>query len=211
MARATKEEALATRHRILDAAEAVFEKQGVSRTSLADIAEEARVTRGAVYWHFKNKADVFNAMCERVRLPMEEMADIDASMDPGDPLGSMRAATTFALRQTTGNPHSKAVFGILFNKCEFVDPEDPVYARQQEAVRAGRKRLEILIARAVRAGQLPDDIDIPLAAGVYQSFVTGLMKQWLFAPDSLDLEPEIERVVDVGIGMLQHAPALRRQ
>src|ERR1700688_3142706 len=74
MVRRTKEEALETRNRILDTAEQVFVEKGVSNTSLAQLAEAAGVTRGAIYWHFKNKADLFDAMMSRVVLPMEEMA-----------------------------------------------------------------------------------------------------------------------------------------
>ena len=48
MARRTKEDALATRTALLDAAERVFLQRGVSRTSLADIAQAAGVTRGAL-------------------------------------------------------------------------------------------------------------------------------------------------------------------
>ena len=70
MARRTKEEALETRGRILDAAEAVFHEKGVAHASLAEIAETAGVTRGAIYWHFKDKADLFHAMMLRVTLPM---------------------------------------------------------------------------------------------------------------------------------------------
>jgi TetR/AcrR family acrAB operon transcriptional repressor len=62
LVRRTKEEALATRHRLLDAAELLFQAQGVSRTTLNDIARQAGATRGAIYWHFKDKADLFNAM-----------------------------------------------------------------------------------------------------------------------------------------------------
>ena len=71
MVRRTKEEALETRDRILDTAEQVFSERGVARTSLADIADAAGVTRGAIYWHFKNKGDLFSAMLDRVALPME--------------------------------------------------------------------------------------------------------------------------------------------
>jgi TetR/AcrR family acrAB operon transcriptional repressor len=74
MVRRTKEEAQETRNRILDTAEQVFVKKGVSNTSLAQLAEAAGVTRGAIYWHFRNKADLFDAMMSRVVLPMEEMA-----------------------------------------------------------------------------------------------------------------------------------------
>ena len=49
MVRKTKEEAQETRSAILDAAELVFKENGVSRTSLAEIATAAGVTRGAVY------------------------------------------------------------------------------------------------------------------------------------------------------------------
>ena len=71
MARRTKQEAMATRDSLLDAAEQLFQRQGVSRTTLAQIAAAAGVTRGAVYWHFKDKADLFEAMLARVRLPIE--------------------------------------------------------------------------------------------------------------------------------------------
>ena len=81
MARRTREEALETRNRILDAAERVFNEHGVSRTSLASIASAAGVTRGAVYWHFRDKTDLFDAMMQRVVLPLETM--LNRSADDG--------------------------------------------------------------------------------------------------------------------------------
>ena len=62
MAKKTRLEALETRNQILDTAERVFSQKGVSRTTLADIADAAGFTRGAIYGHFKNKADVFAAL-----------------------------------------------------------------------------------------------------------------------------------------------------
>ena len=58
---------------LLDAALRVFRDRGVAHTSLEEVAAAAGVTRGAVYWHFKDKADLFTALCERVQLPMEAM------------------------------------------------------------------------------------------------------------------------------------------
>lgn len=60
MARKTKEQAQETRLQILEAAVVEFSARGVSATSLTDIANAAGVTRGAIYWHFKNKVDLFN-------------------------------------------------------------------------------------------------------------------------------------------------------
>ncbi len=58
MARKTKQQALETRQHILDVAMRLFSQQGVSATSLAQIAQAAGVTRGAIYWHFKDKSDL---------------------------------------------------------------------------------------------------------------------------------------------------------
>ena len=82
MVRRTKEEAQETRNRILDTAEQVFVKKGVSNTSLAQLAEAAGVTRGAIYWHFRNKADLFDAMMSRVVLPMERPEIIGEVREP---------------------------------------------------------------------------------------------------------------------------------
>ena len=72
MARRTKEDAIATRNGLIDAAELVFREKGVSRASLSDIAQAAGATRGAIYWHFKDKVDLFGAMMDRVTLPLEQ-------------------------------------------------------------------------------------------------------------------------------------------
>ncbi len=62
MARRTKEEALETRMQIIDAARRVFHAEGVNRSTLDKVAKAAGVTRGAVYWHFTNKAELFLAV-----------------------------------------------------------------------------------------------------------------------------------------------------
>lgn len=65
MARKTKEDAFITRQRIINVAIREFSTQGFSSTSLADIASAAGVTRGAIYWHFKNKEELFNEIWQQ--------------------------------------------------------------------------------------------------------------------------------------------------
>ena len=57
--RRTKAEAEETRQAILAAAERVFFKKGVANSSLDEVAAAAGVTRGAIYWHFSSKTDLF--------------------------------------------------------------------------------------------------------------------------------------------------------
>lgn len=58
----TKAEALKTRQELIETAIAQFAQHGVSKTTLNDIADAANVTRGAIYWHFENKTQLFNEM-----------------------------------------------------------------------------------------------------------------------------------------------------
>jgi TetR/AcrR family acrAB operon transcriptional repressor len=208
MARATKEEALETRNRILDAAEDVFHANGVSRTSLADVAEAASVSRGAIYWHFKNKSDLFDAMCERVRLPMEDMAASGKDAREADPLGQLRKTCLFVLNEVRHNPHSRKVLDIVFHKCEFVEAAGPIVERQQDVFRRGRADLEHILRNAVNRRQLPADLDTELASLMFQAQIDGLINSCLITPDSAAFD-DAERLVDAAIELLRCAPSLR--
>lgn len=209
MARSTKEEALETRNRILDAAEDVFHANGVSRTSLAHVAEAAKVSRGAIYWHFRNKGDLFDAMCERVRLPMEDVAAAGKDVREMDPLQQLRKTILFVLHEVRHNPHSRKVLGIVFHKCEFVEAAGPIIERQQDVFLRGRADLETILRNAVARAQLPSDLDTALAAIMLQAQIDGLINISLFTPDSADFDAHAERMVDAAIEMLRCAPSLR--
>jgi len=55
----------ASRDAILDAALRCFGKRGYHQTSVDDIAERARLSKGAIYWHFPGKRDLFIALMDR--------------------------------------------------------------------------------------------------------------------------------------------------
>ncbi len=59
MARRTKAEAEQTRQKILKAALDLFVEKGFERTTFEDVANRIQLTKGAVYWHFKSKPDLF--------------------------------------------------------------------------------------------------------------------------------------------------------
>ena len=209
MVRRTKEAALETRNRILDAAEHVFFEKGVSRSSLADIAQAAGVTRGAIYWHFENKGDVFTAMFDRVVLPLDELKV--ASTDPGepDPLGRMRDLCILCLRNTATDVRRRRVFEILFLKCEFVEEMGPVMARHQTDMREGLASIEQGLRNAMSKGQLPADLDPERASRVLHSFIGGALRDMAILPDVFDVASNAGRHVDAMLDALRYSPALR--
>lgn len=60
--RRTKEDALATRQAILQSALDTFYERGYSKTTFDEIAHRINLTKGAVYWHFRNKPDLVAAI-----------------------------------------------------------------------------------------------------------------------------------------------------
>jgi TetR/AcrR family transcriptional regulator, acrAB operon repressor len=203
LVRRTKDEALETRHRILDVAERVFSERGVTRTSLADIANAAGVTRGAVYWHFTDKADLFCSMVARVTMPMESSACQANHVDAADPLASIRDMMTGILRRTSEDPQARRVFHIVYHKCEHVDEMEPVWLRFNE-MRAGcLKQLEDGLRAAMAQGQLPQTLNARQAALGLRALLDGLVSSWVMNPDNRSPEYDADGLVDLFLHALQ--------
>lgn len=203
MARRTKDEALETRHRILDVAERVFSERGVSRTSLADIAKAAGVTRGAIYWHFADKADLFCNMVARVTMPMESPPCQTDHCSAADPLASIRTAMIAMLRLTSEDPQARRVFHIVFHKCEYVDEMKTVWKRFSEMQAGCLRRIEEGLQAAVALGQLPRNVDTRRAAIGLHALVDGLISNWVMDPDYTPLDLEADHLVDLFLNGLR--------
>lgn len=154
MARRTKEEAEKTREAILDAAEQVFMENGVARTSLHQIATVAGVTRGAVYWHFRDKMALIHAMADRVMLPEEAFLDDMLAKDSSSPIEALQQVSTEAMRHVLGDPHHRRVVSILSSRCEYIDEMSFLSMRQVECMERIVARFQRVFDRAKRLGQL---------------------------------------------------------
>ncbi|WP_295797605.1 TetR family transcriptional regulator [uncultured Microbulbifer sp.] len=208
MARRRKEDALETRERILDAAIEVFHKRGVSRPSLTEIAELAGVTRGAVYGHFQNKADLFIALTDRIQLPDESLCQ--APLHGGcDPLGELRKRSLFLFREVMNDEQYRRVFEIILMRCELVTENGEILKRCTESHAEGDRRLRKLVEAAITAGQLPEDLDPNIAVPILHGSVIGLLNDWLINP-AYDLVEVGTRQVDALLEMLQSSPHLKR-
>ena len=123
--RRTKEEAEKTRIAILASAERLFLDKGVAHTSLDQIARDAGVTRGAVYWHFQNKAHLFHEMLSQVRLPPEQLTERLSGCDGVDSLLSLRDLCIEAIENLARDEQRRRIFTILLHRCEFTDELRP--------------------------------------------------------------------------------------
>ncbi|MFA7893927.1 TetR family transcriptional regulator [Pseudomonas putida] len=210
MVRRTKEEAQETRAQIIQAAERAFYKRGVARTTLADIAEQAGVTRGAIYWHFNNKAELVQALLDSLHETHDHLARASESEDELDPLDCMRKLLLQVFNDLVRDARTRRINEILHHKCEFTDDMCEIRQQRQVAVVDCHTGITLALTNAVRRGQLPVELDVERAAVAMFSYVDGLIRRWLLLPDSVDLLGNAEKWVDAGLDMLRLSPAMRK-
>lgn len=190
--RRTKADAQLTRAALLDAAELLFAERGVSRTSLQDIAKAAGVTRGAVYWHFADKAELFNAMMARATQPMlDALQAIDPATE-ADPLQALTASTRAALHQIAHHAPTRRVFDVAIHKVEYVDDLLGVRQRHLSDRRACLSDIAAAFAEARARGLLPAHSDPAVLATGYHALVSGLIQNWLLEPTDFDMDAVAE-------------------
>ncbi|MES2902485.1 MAG: TetR family transcriptional regulator [Pseudomonadota bacterium] len=183
MARRTKEDALATRDSILDAAAILFVEQGVSRTTLAHIAAAAGVTRGAIYWHFEDKAAMFNAMMERATTPLESaMAMLDQA-DSDDPLGELHDYAVQVFKLTVNDPEARRAFEIATLKMELTDEMTGVRERRAHNQAEWIRRAEGRVRLGIRQGHIKPTVKPRAVALGIWVLIEGLIRNWLIGPE----------------------------
>lgn len=198
MVRRTKADAQATRTALLDAAEALFQARGVSRTSLQDIAGAAGTTRGAIYWHFRDKADLFNAMMERATLPMERgFPDPQQPIvELADPLQALRDGLFHVLQLIATDERLRRVFEVVSLQVEYHSEMAAVRERHLRVRQHYLQLTQQMLAEAVaRAGiRLP----VPLASAALglHMVMDGLKRNWLLDPHAFDLQTVGRHTVD---------------
>lgn len=202
MARKTKAEAAATREALLTAAEEVFFAKGVARTSLEQIARHAGLTRGAVYWHFKNKGDLFMALVDQVRMPfqslMEEVNKADTEISP---LESIRLACHAGLVRLE-QPSYQRILSILLYRCEFFSDINPLEMQDKIGNECFEEMLSVFEV-AQQQQLLREDLSPAIATRMMQSMLGGLFHDWLRNPDAYSIRQRGGELIDASIGMMQ--------
>jgi TetR/AcrR family acrAB operon transcriptional repressor len=178
--RRTKQESERTRQDILTAARKVFARQGVTRTTLEEIAAAAGVTRGAIYWHFTDKTELFFAMREQVAVPMIDQIDLALlPADGADPLAGVERFLRGILESLESDAAARQTFQIMGFKCEYVGELERELDLQRLRCSELVSKLAEAYGRASRSRKLRAGLSPPIAALETCTFLVGLVRLWL--------------------------------
>jgi AcrR family transcriptional regulator len=151
------EHATDTRAALVEAARHLFAAQGYDGTGTEQIVADARVTRGALYHHFRDKADLFRAvMAEAAAAVAMQLVDEQLASEAPSPLSEIRDGVSAFLDVCVGGDFQRIV---LVDGPRVLGPD----TWEELVDRYGRGLLEEWLTRCVEAGDL-DDVPVrPLA------------------------------------------------
>ena len=192
--RRTKEDAEKTRIALLASAERLFLDKGVAHTSLDQIARDAGVTRGAVYWHFQNKAHLFHEMLNQVRLPPEQMTERLCSCTQQQPLQTLYDLCLEGISALGRDEQKRRVMTILLHRCEFTDELREAEERHHAFINLFIELCEKLLENA--AGRLHPGVTPRLAARTLHAVIVGLFSDWTRDPTLFDPQLDAATLID---------------
>ena len=161
--------------RILDAGEALFEKQGYDDTKVAEICERADVAYGTFFNHFPNKLDILSAMADRsvreIAEHLEALAERPGSI--GDLLTLLFEGEAQQIQGLTAL--SRDLLGRV-QALAFTDaPED----RDRRFYVA----FETFLRRGVETGRVRDDVAVETLADIVSSTFASMSLSWVHFDD----------------------------
>jgi AcrR family transcriptional regulator len=193
--RKTKEQAQQTKESILMAALDCFSSKGFFNTSLDDIAKTAEVTRGAVYWHFKNKAEIFDALHEELHEPFVQMILKDLETEHAHPVAQLKQLCIKLLHELEQNPNKTRTMKLFF-QCDYSGDLTQFKQPHQDKKLKSLKLFAQYFERAKDKSLLTQTADPNIMTLTLHCFLKGILYEYLNQSDLIDLKKQANELIE---------------
>ena len=179
-----------------------FARYGYQATSIDRIARAAGVTKGALYYHFKDKEYLlFAAVKSRIgqfeRRVVGDLAPIT------DAPAALRQLARVCFYHATKSNHRRLIVTLMV---EAIDTNPRLAAEFREMMQRFRDFLRRIVHLGQDRGAFRTDIDANVAAEVYAGAIMGAEVQYYQDPKGFDLAATIETFIDQYVGWLSALP-----
>ena len=174
MARRTKEEAEQTRKDILQASLDMFCEKGYTRTTLDEIAKSINLTKGAVYWYFRNKPDILKAlMLEDFK---NTQAQLDSFMPDPQTLDDLKRHFVFLAEKIDTDNNFRKFLYFLFLQMEWsTGLISSFYDIIEELNNRPIKTIKNALLSSQKCGQIASNLDVTATAYTIHAMWAGLV------------------------------------
>ncbi len=191
-----------TRTNICDCSLELFSKNGYDATSVAEICQDAQVSKGAFYHHFPSKQDLFLALMTRWLGEVDELFHVagQSAEDVPQALENMAVIVGGFFDQLEGG------FPILL---EFWRQASRRPAVWEQAVAPYRRYLDFfadMIQSGIDEGAIKEDTDPEGTARVLMAIVMGLLLQASFDPEGADWKETMQSAIQMALISLRRKP-----
>jgi AcrR family transcriptional regulator len=197
MVRKTKEEAQETYDRILASAVNVFYEKGVRASTLDDIARDAGVTRGAIYWHFKNKLDLFTALHNRTHHDFTDRVIAIQNTPTDSHLEQLADFCVDTLLEIQNNAERRKILSVFMTKCDYACDMASFLEDQDNKKEECHTIMGGFFERAMAQGELPADTEPRLMALALYFYMCGIMMEQLRTPALFKSQACLQKLIHV--------------
>ena len=195
-----------TFERICRSAVKIFSSKGYHKTTMDDIAAEAGLTKGAIYWHFKNKKELFKFLIDSRYNEFDELIS-SALSSPFPPPVRILKAFKVGINYFENNRDFCALLkvfhseGIVITDNEFEEILRSLYSRYRQMVAT-------VLGEGIKEGYFSPDINPTVAGSLILAAFDGLSFQWLIDPVAFSLKETLlimNRIVERGFAVKSKA------
>jgi AcrR family transcriptional regulator len=196
MPRRTKEDAAKTHESLLIAARSVFSRKGYATTTLEEIAQEAGLTRGAIYWHFGSKAELYLALLDEYSGKGGEIIQAAAAQG-GTLVEILGRVFTRMLEAIETDLALREVMEISLFKTERTPDLVTALQQRRESTRSLVESIAAAMQQGIASGELRSDLD-PLVMGrAFLAYQNGAIYLWLQDPAAFSLKASAASLADM--------------
>jgi len=192
--RKTKEEAQKTKEKILYGALDCFSEQGYFNTSLDEIAKRAAVTRGAIYWHFKNKAEIFDALHALLHEPFIQLILEDLQHEDEQPISQLKQLCIKLLTDLDENKTKTRIMKLFF-ECDYSGDLAQFKEAHQDSKLKSLKLFEQYFERAQRRKQLNLQADPKILTLTLHCFLKGILFEYFSGFEIISIQKHGKKII----------------
>lgn len=170
--------------RIREAALNRFLSNGYHSTSVDDIAKDAGITKGAVYFYFESKSAVLFALLEEIeRLVVDGLI---ARLEAAGPSAQDQLVAAIHSQGATAADRSRYLILFTIAMVEFAGTGDPIETRLREIYARFTEVMEKIVVRGQVTGEFSPNVRARELTAIVLALEHGTLLEWYFRSGNLD-------------------------